>query len=147
MWERCPSVIGFRCVIIKCVDLLRTREIGVRCPAYGVVEHAAHCAPLERGDLGALPPIDMSILWIEEMDCEGHFQPSLLQILHSSPFSFSHPPVFCFAPLPSFQSSIPPVPSLCSQGIGGLHPPHAPSGIDACQQRGKERHREGEGEL
>ncbi len=31
------------------------------------VEHAAHCAPLERGNFGVSHSIHMSIRWIEEM--------------------------------------------------------------------------------
>ncbi len=34
------------------------------------VEHAAHCAPLERGNLNASHSIHMSIRWIEEFDAD-----------------------------------------------------------------------------
>ncbi len=43
---------------------------GARCPAYGVVEHSPHCAPLERGNLDASYSIHMSIRWIEEFDAD-----------------------------------------------------------------------------
>ncbi len=34
------------------------------------VEHAAHCAPLERGNFGVSHSIHMSIRWIEEFDAD-----------------------------------------------------------------------------